>query len=119
MGYVSVQGAWGMEEVIVFDSNALNATQLETLGDLPDHDKFYYVKAIIEGTVMDETCEDCGQGSVGDYRCPNNREYCVDCCACPEHAVECKDCGEPTKSSANLCQPCFDQWLNQAARGGR
>jgi hypothetical protein len=32
----------------------------------------------------------------------------------------CDDCGyEPRMDEGRLCQGCFDQWLNQASRGGR
>jgi hypothetical protein len=51
MAYVSAHGNWGMEEVIVFDGSTLTPAQLETLDELPDNDKFHYVKAIMESEV--------------------------------------------------------------------
>jgi len=65
-----------------------------------------------------QTCEDC-QRPIDEEACYGNKGFCVDCCACPEHGNECEDCGELAKADERLCQPCFDQWLQQAARGGR
>ena len=37
-----------------------------------------------------------------------------------EEPAKCDDCGdEPRMEDSRLCQGCFDQWLDQASRGGR
>ena len=31
----------------------------------------------------------------------------------------CEECGDEASKDDRLCEPCFDQWVNQASRGGR
>lgn len=47
MAYVSEQGNWGQEEVLVFDESQLTPRQWNTLDELCDSDKLPYVKAIM------------------------------------------------------------------------
>ena len=42
-----------------------------------------------------ESCEDCGESETLDgelimdvFRCPDQKEYCLNCCGCPEHVGE-------------------------------
>lgn len=37
---------------------------------------------------QDEVCEDCGLGDMAEYTCPDQPEFCLNCCQCPEHIVD-------------------------------
>lgn len=47
MAYVSAYGNYGVEAVLVFDTNDLHHTQWEVLGELGDSQKMSYVLAIL------------------------------------------------------------------------
>lgn len=67
-----------------------------------------------------QTCEDC-ERPIDEEACYGNKGFCVDCCKCPEHhdSKTCDDCGVDIDHTDRLCPDCFDQWLQQASRGGR
>lgn len=33
-------------------------------------------------------CADCGATDMDEYTCPDQQEFCLDCCGCPEHIVD-------------------------------
>lgn len=53
--WVAEDGSYGgVQDIILFDSDALTDEQWETLDDLSDNDKFDYVQAIMSGEPLDE-----------------------------------------------------------------
>jgi DUF971 family protein len=47
VAYVSAYGNYGAERVVFFDIGDLSIAQWDTLGELSDHDKMWYVLAIL------------------------------------------------------------------------
>jgi hypothetical protein len=47
VAYVSGYGSYGAERVVFFDIGDLSIAQWDTLGELPDYDKMWYVLAIL------------------------------------------------------------------------
>lgn len=49
MGYVSVDGNYGVDEVIVFDNDSLTEEEWATLDELSDYEKLPYVRTVLGG----------------------------------------------------------------------
>lgn len=49
MAYVSTDGNYGGEDSLHFDLSELSNEQWETLDNIPDSDRYYYVFAILNG----------------------------------------------------------------------
>jgi len=47
--YVTADGNYGMDEVLVFDHNALTKKQWDSLGEQTDSDRIIYVQRILNG----------------------------------------------------------------------
>lgn len=67
-----------------------------------------------------EVCRDCkvrytsdGEWVMDSFKCPDQQEYCLNCCGCDEHGgdyePECNCCSETTIYGKGMCQECFDQ----------
>jgi len=69
-----------------------------------------------------EVCQDCGTKWTADgewvmdcYKCPDQQEYCLNCCGCDEHGDDyepecnCGSCMETEIYGKGMCQECFDQ----------
>lgn len=46
--YVTADGNYGGDDIILFDPNALNDNQWEMLTDMADSDRLVYVKSILD-----------------------------------------------------------------------
>jgi hypothetical protein len=57
MAYVSEYGNYGAEEVILFDTSDLTADQWETLSNLTDSEKLWFVKAVLNNEDLSEWSE--------------------------------------------------------------
>lgn len=49
MSYVTADGNYGSDEVLVFPYDALTEAQWEILGEMGDYDKLPYVEAVLNG----------------------------------------------------------------------
>ena len=58
--YVTVDGNYGSDEVLLFDYDSLTKEQWELLGELPDEERIKYVRAIISGKKNLSRWEDYG-----------------------------------------------------------
>jgi hypothetical protein len=54
MGYVTADGNYGGDEVLVFPHKLLTEKQWDILGECSDYDRINYVKAILNGDDLEE-----------------------------------------------------------------
>ena len=54
MGYITADGNYGGDEVLVFPHKALTEKQWDLLGECSDYDRIKYVKAILNGDDLSE-----------------------------------------------------------------
>jgi hypothetical protein len=52
--YVTADGNWGSDAMVIVDINALTDEQNEVLADLRDSDKMSYVTAVVNGDDLSE-----------------------------------------------------------------
>jgi hypothetical protein len=52
--YVTADGNYGSDAIVLIDPNAITDDQYETLENLPDYDKLPYVTAILNGDDLSE-----------------------------------------------------------------
>ena len=57
MAYVSEYGNYGAEDCLVFDTTDLTVDQWETLSELTDSEKLWFVKAVLNNEDLSEWSE--------------------------------------------------------------
>ena len=92
MSYVSADGNYGSDEILVFPYDALTEQQWERLGETNDYERINYVKAILNGEDLSEWEQDWDQNDKGTcdtcdaiYDVGSRDGRCGDCGECAEH----------------------------------